>query len=68
MYNNPSISFPFELVRTISLDGNDYEVIDLSFVLPGLHLNILETEKMLQFRDKTLQAQEVQRRESRAIL
>ena len=33
----------------ISLDGNYREVINLLFVLPILfHLNILETEKILQ--------------------
>ena len=49
VYNNSSLSSSFELVGIISLDGNCQEVINLSFVLPGLHLNILETEKMLQF-------------------
>ena len=39
--------FPFELVGTISLDGNYREVINsLSYaILPGLYLNILHTEK-----------------------
>ena len=30
------------------LDRNDQEATNLSFVLPGLHLNILNTEKMLR--------------------
>ena len=39
--------FPFELVDTISLDRNYREVINLSLyaILPGLYLNILQTEK-----------------------
>ena len=49
MYNDSSLSSSSGLVGTISLDRNDQEVIGLSFVLPGLHLNTLETEKMLQF-------------------
>ena len=40
----------FELVGTI--DRNYREVTDLLFVLPGLHLNILKTEEILQFWDK----------------
>ena len=36
--------FLFELVG-ISLDRNYSEVINLLFVLPGLHLNILETDE-----------------------
>ena len=38
-----------------SLDRNDREVTNLSLVLPGLHLNILETEKILQFGTKNSQ-------------
>ena len=45
--------FLFELVGTISLDRNYWEVINLLFVLPGLYLNILETEKILQFWDNS---------------
>ena len=37
----------------ISLDRNYREVINLLFVLPGLYLNILMIEKILQFWDKT---------------
>ena len=44
--------FLFEFVGTISLDRNYREVINLLFVLPGLYLNILKTEKILQFWDK----------------
>ena len=41
--------FLFELAgMNMSLDRNYRDVINLSFVLPGLHLNIVETEKMLQ--------------------
>ena len=43
--------FLFELVG-ISLDRNYREAINLLFVLPGLCLNILKTEKILQFWDK----------------
>ena len=49
IHKNSSLSFPFQLVDTISLDRNYSEVINVSFVLPGLHLNILKTERMLQF-------------------
>ena len=38
----------------ISLDENYQEVINLSFVLPVLHLNTLKTEKMLQFDTKRI--------------
>ena len=39
--------FLFELISVISLDRNYYkEVINLLFVLPGLYLNILKTEKI----------------------
>ena len=40
----------------IPLDGNYQEAMDLllSFVLPGLHINTLETEKMLQFGTKMI--------------
>ena len=47
--NNSSLSFSFELVATISLERNYWEVINLSFVLPGLYLNILKAEEILQF-------------------
>ena len=46
------ISFSFELVGAISPDRNYEEVINLSFASPGLRLDILETEKMLQFGTK----------------
>ena len=46
--------FLFELVDTISLDGNYWEVINLLFALPGLYLNILKTEEILQFWDKKI--------------
>ena len=36
----------------ISLDRNDRKVMSLSCALPGLHLNILKAEKMLQFWDE----------------
>ena len=39
--------FLLNLVGVISLDRNYQVVINLSFVLPGLHLNILKTEKMV---------------------
>ena len=42
VFNNSSLSFSFELVGTIS------QVINLLFVLPGTHSNILKTEKILQ--------------------
>ena len=45
VYNNSSLSFSLELVGVTSLDRNS----DSSFILPGLRLNTLETEKMLQF-------------------
>ena len=51
MYNNSSI-YLFEFVRMISLDRNYQGVINLLFVLPGLYLNILKTEKILQLADK----------------
>ena len=45
--------FLFQLVGMMSLDKNDREVINSSFVLPsGLRLNILRTEEILQFSDK----------------
>ena len=47
-----SLSFSSELVDMISLDRNYCDVINLLFVLPGLYLNILKTEKILQFWDK----------------
>ena len=54
MYNNLSLSFSFVLVSAISLDRNYREVINLSFVLPGLHLNTLKIEEILQYWDKKL--------------
>ena len=45
--------FLFELVG-ISLDRNYREVINLSFVLPVLCLNILKTEEISQFWDKKI--------------
>ena len=45
--------FLFELVG-ISLDRNYREVINLSFVLPVLCLNILKTEEISQFWDKNV--------------
>ena len=55
--------FLFELVG-ISLDRNYREVINLSFILPGLYLNVLETEKILQFWNKRRHspAQEIYRK------
>ena len=47
--------FLFKIVGTISLDRNDREVTNLLFVLPGLYLNILKTEKILQFCDTSFQ-------------
>ena len=41
--------FCFKLVGMISLDRNNWGVINLLFVLPGLYLNILKTEEILQF-------------------
>ena len=41
-------------VGTISLDRNYWEVINLLFPLPGLYLNILRTEKTLQFSGQTI--------------
>ena len=52
VYNNLSLSFSFELAGMMSLDRNYWEVINLLFVLPGLYLNILKTEKTLQFSNK----------------
>ena len=49
VYNNSSLSFPFKLVGMISLGRNYWQVINLLFALPGLYLNILKTEKILQF-------------------
>ena len=36
----------------IWLDRNDWKIVNLSFVLPGLYLNILITVEILQFWDK----------------
>ena len=36
----------------VSLDRNYRDVINLLFVLPGLYLNILKIERMLQFWDE----------------
>ena len=44
--------FLFELVGMISLDRNDWEVINLSFVL--FYSNVLKTEKILQFWNKKI--------------
>ena len=44
---NRTLSLSFEPVGTTSLDRNYQEVINLSFVLPRLHLNILKTEEIL---------------------
>ena len=45
--------FLFQLVGMISLNRNYEEVINLLFALSfGLYLNILKTEKILQFWDK----------------
>ena len=52
VYNNSSLPFSFKLVGIISLGTNYWEVINSLFVLPGLYLNILETETILQFWDK----------------
>ena len=49
---NSSLSFSLEFVDMISLGRNYQEAINLSFVSPRLHLNILNTEKMLQFGAK----------------
>ena len=38
----------------ILLDRNYQQVINLSFISSGLHINILETEKMLQFGKEIL--------------
>ena len=38
----------------ISLDRNYEEIINLSFVSPGLHLNTLNTEKMCNLGQKIL--------------
>ena len=47
VYNNSSLSFSFLLVGMISLDRNYWLVINLLFVLSGLYLNILKTEKSI---------------------
>ena len=52
IYNSASLSFPFELVGMTSLDRNYWGVINLLFVLSGLHLNISKTEETLQFSDE----------------
>ena len=50
VHNNLLLSFR---TRTISLDRNYREVINLLFALPILfYVNILKTEKMLQFRNR----------------
>ena len=46
-YNNSSLSF-----WTRQYDRNYCEVINFIFVLPGLYLNILKTEQILQFCNK----------------
>ena len=65
MYNNSSM-YLFEFVRMISLDRNYYVIhklriheyinINLLFVLFGLYLNILKTEKILHLWRKILDA------------
>ena len=52
VHDNSSPSFSFELVGTISLDRNYKKNQFISFVLPWLRLDVLETEKMLQFGRK----------------
>ena len=47
VYNDSSLS-------SMSLDRNYQEVINLPFVSPGLHSDILKTEKMLHFGTKTM--------------
>ena len=52
VYNNSSLSF-WTRRYDITGDGNDWEVANSLFVLPILfQLNILETKKILQFRNE----------------
>ena len=50
VYNNlPLFIFSFDVVGMLSPDRNYRLVINLFFVLSGLYLDVLKTEKMLQF-------------------
>ena len=54
VYDCTSLSFPLELAGITSLDRNYWDVINLLFISPGLYLNTLKTERILQFWDEKI--------------